>query len=144
MVEQDKTGRDVAGGKGYRRLSVAEEQLVEALLLLVSYKRARGEADDHFLATNQQMVDLLVARFGIEGMAAHGEHGRQFRRLKESVVTKAREGKELKARKVELVEMVEEGVPGVPSRYRRTKLLEAFAEDPPVPNSSPALASLSW
>jgi hypothetical protein len=141
MVEQDKTGRAVVGRKGYRRLSVAEEQFVEALLLLVSYKRARGEADDHFLATNQQMIDLLVARFGIEGMEAHGKHGRQFRRLKESFVTKARNGKELKARKAELVVMVEEGVPGTPSKYQMTRLLEAFAEDPPVPNKLPALAS---
>jgi hypothetical protein len=141
MVEQDKTGRDVAGRKGYRRLSVAEERFVAALLLLVSYKRSRGEADDHFLATNQQMVDLLVARFGIEGMEAHGEHGRQFRRLKESFVTKAGEGKELKAKKAELVVMVEEGVPGTPSSYRMTRLLEAFAAEPPVPNTLPTLAS---
>jgi hypothetical protein len=119
------------------RLSPLEEQFIECLLVYAAYERDRGRADREVRATNQQLMALMRARFGV-AFDDHGPHGsKKFRRLKEAFVTKTLAGqgrtpRECPARKRELLVMVEEGRKGfagrtgTPSRYRLTGLLEAF------------------
>lgn len=121
----------------WSRLSALEEQFVECLIVYAGYERDRGRTVDDIRTTNQQLMALMQARFGV-AFDDYGPHGsKKFRRLKEAFVTKTLAGqgrtpRECPARKRELLVMVEEGRKGfagrtgTPSRYRLTGLLEAF------------------
>ena len=140
IVEKDKEAADRGGWDENeeavaparpprpRRLTPGEKRLAECLVRLVAYKLERGEVEgDEFLATNEQMMDLMAARFGAVFKSSANEFGsKQFRRLKQALITKPWKGRVNAAEKVELAVVVSEGCLGTPSRYRMTKLAEAF------------------
>ncbi len=110
-------------------LTTRERQFAEILLVLTAYEKNKpnqeGMRPDEIKATNQQMIDLLLARHGVDLNPSSNNQGTgksQFRRLKATFVATC--GRP--ARKVELLELRRMGERGQPSVYRLTGLLQAF------------------
>jgi hypothetical protein len=110
-------------------LTTREQQVAEILLVLAAYERTKPHRDgtkpDAIKATNQQMIDLLLARHGVDLRPTSNNQGAgksQFRRLKAMFIAAC--GRP--ARKAELLELTRMGERGQPSVYRLTGLLQAF------------------
>ncbi|MCX7664826.1 MAG: bifunctional DNA primase/polymerase [Gemmataceae bacterium] len=123
--------KGVLNGQRTKALALTnrERQFAEILLVLAAYERAKpnreGMKPDEIRATNQQMIDLLLARHGVDLNPTSENQGAgksQLRRLKATFVTAC--GRP--ARKVELLELTRVGERGQPSVYRLTGLLQAF------------------
>jgi hypothetical protein len=123
--------KGVLNGQGAKSLALTtrERQFAEVLLVLAAYERAKpnreGMKPDEIRATNQQMIDLLLVRHGVDLNPTSENQGAgksQLRRLKATLVAMC--GRP--ARKVDLLEMTRVGERSQPSVYRLTGLLQAF------------------